>query len=100
MTLRELLKTVRITCDGVLDIVAYSDTDEDFYDTFGFTTYCYLNELITKPEKHADYMNEHNLWRYLDCEVRGIECTCYGTDPYLRIEVAVPDEYLKEDYRT
>ena len=99
MTLRELLKTVSISSDGVLDIVAYSTTDENFYDTFGFTTYCFLNELINKPEKHAEYMDEGNYWRYLDCEVRTIECTCYGTDPYLRIEVAVPDEYL-EDYRS
>jgi len=97
MTLRELLKTVRITCDGVLDIYAYNDNDDDFVDTFGFTTYCNLNELIDNPEKHADYMNEYDLWKYLDCEVRYIECTCYGTEPYLRIEVAVPDSYLTKE---
>ena len=92
MTLRELCKTVSISSDGVLDIICYKDNDDDYYYSFGFSDYCALNKVVNDPsEDDTRYLNGDE--KFFDCEVRDIECTRYGIDPYLRIEVSVPDNW-------
>ena len=85
MTLRELLKTVSISSDEILDIVVYDDDDEDFYHTFGFWGGCFLNKVIHDP-KAPNYPDEEDM-KYFDCEVRDIQVTRLDREAMLKIEV-------------